>query len=71
MKPVLPAAALLAVLCLAACGKKGPPSPPGPPEEVIFPRSYPVVHQGAKPPTVSPPAQWPFGLVPSSEQPQQ
>ncbi len=66
-----PAAALLAVLCLAACGKKGPPSPPGPPEEVTFPRGYPVVPKDAKPPAVSPPAQWPFGIGASSEQPQQ
>jgi hypothetical protein len=70
VRAVLPAAALLAALCLAACGKKGPPSPPGPPDEIIFPRGYPVAPKGP-PPTVSPPAQWPFGITPSTEQLQQ
>jgi predicted small lipoprotein YifL len=35
-------AALLALLMLAACGKKGPPSPPGPANEITFPRVYPT-----------------------------
>jgi hypothetical protein len=70
VKAVLPAAALLAALCLAACGKKGPPSPPGPPEDIIFPRGYPVAPPGP-PPAVSRPAQWPFGIGASPEQPQQ
>jgi predicted small lipoprotein YifL len=34
--------ALLGVLLLAACGKKGPPEPPGPPDQVTYPRIYPV-----------------------------
>ena len=34
--------ALLGVLILTGCGKKGPPTPPGPPEEVIWPRGYPT-----------------------------
>jgi predicted small lipoprotein YifL len=33
---------MLAVLMLAACGKKGPPSPPGPPNEIIWPKTYPT-----------------------------
>lgn len=63
-------AASLMVLSLAACGKKGPPQPPGPPDQISFPRGYPVAPPGPLP-TVSPPAQWPFGLTPSTEQPQQ
>jgi predicted small lipoprotein YifL len=35
-------AALMAVLMLAACGKKGAPDPPGPPDQVIWPRVYPT-----------------------------
>jgi predicted small lipoprotein YifL len=34
-------AVVLALLTLAACGKKGPISPPGPPDQVIYPRQYP------------------------------
>jgi predicted small lipoprotein YifL len=34
--------ALLGMLVVAGCGKKGPPSPPGPPSEVIYPRFYPT-----------------------------
>ena len=32
---------LLAVLALAACGKKGPPEQPGPPSEIMYPKAYP------------------------------
>jgi hypothetical protein len=64
------AAALLGVLALAGCGKKGPPEPAGPPDQIIYPRGYPVAPPGPSP-SVSPPAQWPFGLTPSGEQPQQ
>ena len=35
------AAAVMALLLLAGCGRYGPPRPPGPAEEVVFPRSYP------------------------------
>ncbi len=42
MKPALLAAALLAVLALAGCGKKGPPSQPGPASQITWPRSYPT-----------------------------
>lgn len=34
-------ALLLALVLLAACGKKGAPSAPGPAAEVTYPRSYP------------------------------
>jgi predicted small lipoprotein YifL len=33
--------ALLLLLALAACGKKGSPVPPGPSDQLMFPRSYP------------------------------
>ena len=32
---------VLALVLLAACGKKGSPSPPGPAAEVAYPRAYP------------------------------
>ena len=35
------AAALLAALLLAGCGRAGPPKVPGPKEEVIYPKAYP------------------------------
>jgi predicted small lipoprotein YifL len=35
-------AAVMLVLALAGCGKRGPVSPPGPPDQIIFPRSYPA-----------------------------
>jgi predicted small lipoprotein YifL len=34
-------ALVLALLLLAACGKKGAPSYPGPQEEIMFPKQYP------------------------------
>jgi len=34
-------ALLLALVLLAACGKKGAPAAPGPAAEVTYPRSYP------------------------------
>lgn len=42
MKAGLLAVALLGVLLLAACGKKGPPVAPGPPDQITWPRSYPA-----------------------------
>jgi hypothetical protein len=70
MRRLLLAALLFSVFALAGCGKKGPPSPPGPPDQIIYPRGYPVPPPGP-PAAVSPPAQWPFGITPSTEQPQQ
>jgi predicted small lipoprotein YifL len=35
-------AALLLVLAVTACGKRGPPVPPGPADQVTYPRSYPA-----------------------------
>jgi hypothetical protein len=34
---------LLLAICLTACGRRGSPVPPGPPDQVIFPKTYPVV----------------------------
>jgi predicted small lipoprotein YifL len=34
--------ALLLVLAISGCGKKGAPQPPGPQDEVIYPRIYPT-----------------------------
>ena len=36
-----PALILLALLALAACGKKGVPVAPGPADQIIYPHSYP------------------------------
>jgi hypothetical protein len=69
MRHLLLAVALLGVLALAGCGKKGPPEPPGPPDQINYPRGYPAALP-PPPPAVSPPAQWPFGITPSTEQPQ-
>ena len=33
--------AVVALLLVAGCGKKGGPNPPGPANEVTFPRTYP------------------------------
>lgn len=35
-------AALMMVLALAACGKRGPPVAPGPADQVTYPRVYPA-----------------------------
>jgi predicted small lipoprotein YifL len=42
MKAALLAAAMLGVLLLAACGKKGAPDPPGPANQITYPRVYPT-----------------------------
>ena len=34
-------AVLVALVLLAACGKKGAPAAPGPADEVKYPRTYP------------------------------
>jgi predicted small lipoprotein YifL len=34
--------AVLLLVGLAACGKKGAPRAPGPPDEIIYPRAYPT-----------------------------
>jgi predicted small lipoprotein YifL len=34
--------ALVSVLALAACGKRGAPMPPGPADQITYPRSYPA-----------------------------
>lgn len=34
--------ALLALLALAACGKRGSPTAPGPASEMTYPRVYPT-----------------------------
>lgn len=34
-------ALLIALVLLAACGKKGSPNAPGPANEITFPRTYP------------------------------
>ncbi len=39
---ILLALALLSVLSLSACGKKGAPSPAGPVENISYPRTYPA-----------------------------
>jgi predicted small lipoprotein YifL len=36
------AAALLCLLALAACGRRGDPTPPGPSSAVIYPHTYPA-----------------------------
>ena len=34
--------ALLLILTVAACGKRGPPVAPGPADQVTYPRGYPA-----------------------------
>ena len=34
--------AMLLVLAIASCGKRGPPVAPGPADQVTYPRSYPA-----------------------------
>ncbi len=41
MKP-LTVLAVLGLLVLSACGKKGAPTPAGPAQDVTYPRSYPA-----------------------------
>ena len=36
------AAVLLALLALAACGKRGSPVAPGPASEITYPKTYPA-----------------------------
>lgn len=33
--------AMVLVVLLAGCAKKGPPLPPGPADQIIYPKSYP------------------------------
>ncbi len=35
-------AAILMLLAVVSCGKRGPPVAPGPPDQVIYPRAYPA-----------------------------
>jgi predicted small lipoprotein YifL len=37
-----PALAILLLLGLAACGKRGSPEAPGPADQIIYPRIYPT-----------------------------
>jgi predicted small lipoprotein YifL len=39
---VRPVLILLALLALAACGKRGHPVVPGPPAEITYPKQYPA-----------------------------
>lgn len=36
------ALALVSLLLVAACGKRGPPVPPGPQDQITWPRVYPT-----------------------------
>jgi predicted small lipoprotein YifL len=42
MKGSVLTALVVGLLLLSACGKKGPPEPPGPPDQITYPRTYPV-----------------------------
>ena len=35
--------ALMVVLAIAGCGKRGPPVAPGPADQVTYPRGYPAL----------------------------
>ncbi len=41
-RKLLTALALIGLLALSACGKKGSPTPAGPAQDVTYPRSYPA-----------------------------